>query len=280
MTVVRNQPSSILLIEDKENIPFKSLSNCSFARPVVSRICPCSCPHAANFYYLLFDIQHQMILTESNNIHLFQECEDRLFYPWFKKMALCQLERSTVWRAWFIYLRSHKSFEINDTFLATCTWIAIKFDEDHMPSFSNILKLFNTNPNDIHVLERRILSSMGYRMNLFTPNEWLTLYLRMAVLRTPSLFDNKNPTNISKFFEIRKGMDPYHVHYLPDMDTLSRAFFLLDILSLHPNTRRIPFSKTAAGIFMYMFNDGNCSLCRRLREEDYWISSSDIRGHY
>ena len=256
MTVVRSQPCSLLLIEDKENIPFQSLSNCSFARPVVRRICPSSCPEAANFYYLLFDIQHQMIMTESENIHIFQECEDRMFYAWFKKMALCQLERSTVWRAWFIYLCTHKQNEINDTFLATCTWIAIKFDEDVMPPFNNILNLFQTNPKDIQALERSILSSMDFKMNLFTPSEWLTLYLRMAVLRTPSLFAKKNSANICKYFDVRKGMDPYHVHYLPDMETLSRAYFLLDILSLHPNTRRIPFSKTAAGIFMYMFNDG------------------------
>ena len=257
MTVVaRSQPSSILLIEDKENIPFESLSNCSFARPVVRRICPSSCPQAANFYYLLFDIQYQMIMTESDNIHIFQECEDRLFYVWFKKMALCQLDRSTVWRAWYIYLRAHKKFEINDSFLAACTWIAIKFDEDNVPSFCTILKMFHANPKDIQNLEHKILNTLDFRMNLFTPNEWLMLYLRMAVLRTPSLFTKKNSIQVDEYFDAGKGMDPYHVHYMPDMETLSRAFFLLDILSLDPMARRVPFSKTAAGIFMYMFNDG------------------------
>eukprot|EP00834_Sanchytrium_tribonematis_P000037 NODE_2_length_91304_cov_0.692462.p37 type:complete len:257 gc:universal NODE_2_length_91304_cov_0.692462:72340-73110(+) len=248
--------ASTLLIEDKENIPIKSLSSCSFARPVVRRICPSSCPLAANFYYLLFDIQYQMIMVESQNIHIFQECEDRQFYGWIKKMALCQLERSTVWRAWFIYLCTHKKFMINDTYLATCTWIAIKYDEDVAPAFHTILKLFDTNPKDIQAKEREILCSVDYKLNLFTPNEWLTLYLRMAVLRTPSLFSEKNPAATASYFESRKGLDPYHVHYLPDMATLSRAFFLLDILSLHPSTRRVPYSKTAAGIFMYMFNDG------------------------
>ncbi len=251
--------SEILFIEDKENIPFKSLSNLSFARPVVKRICPSSCPDAANFYYLLYDIQYQMIMIESDNIHLFQECEDRLFYVWFKKMALCQLERSTVWRAWYIYLNTHKKFDITDAYLAACTWIAIKFDEDAMPPFNSILKLFQTNPKDIQDLEKQILSKMEFKMNLFTPSEWLTLYLRMAVLRTPNLFADKNSKSTTSYFKAREGMDPYHVHYLPDMDTLSRAFFLLDILSLHPVTRRAPYSKTAAGIFMYMYNDGTSS---------------------